>query len=172
VLELWTNEFLQAMNNKAITPTLMYTVENVNFNANVETVGNKETISLQNLPIERNIESFKCILCKDEPSFASKKGLALHVEMAHAHSRETTNEYLKKNIGLSFKEVVESRKDLAIVKEEPELIKCELTNKRPHADDVPHLIGDVSITKKKRRPPPGLIKINPDPEPIMEDHSC
>ena len=73
VLELWTNEFLQAMNNKPITPTLMYLVENVNFNAQ-KGKGEKFDVSLLSKlqPIKPETSSFKCILCKDEQNFTSR----------------------------------------------------------------------------------------------------
>ena len=181
VLELWTNEFLQAMNSKTITPTLMYLVENVNFNANAATGDKKETIWVQKTPILKKSDSFKCILCKDEPSFSSKKALALHVEIAHAHSRETTSNFLKKNIGLTFKEVVESCKDPVSVsgshEREQLLLQGRTMNipesnlKRPRPDDLPTMIGNVSIVKKKRRPPPGLIRIDTDPEPANKDNN-
>ena len=131
----------------------MYLVENVNFNSNVGDGKNMEIICLQKNSSEKTIDSFKCILCKDEPSFAAKKALALHVEMAHAHSRQTTNEYLKKNIGLTFKEVVESSKNIESNSASP--IKIEKMHGK---------IGEVLIIKKKRRPLPGLIRINCDPE--------
>merc|ERR1719471_1661948 len=51
-------------------------------------------------------ETFKSILSKDEPSFESRKSLAHHVELAHAHSRVSTNEILKKTVGLSSTEGV------------------------------------------------------------------
>merc|ERR1719384_728044 len=124
---------------------MMYLVENVNFNAEAGS-GEKFEIAKLNKPTAlKQTEVFKCILCKDEPSFASRKGLALHVEIAHAHSRETTSDFLKKNIGLTFKEVVESSHE-----ETPgpdELCSNESTSlKRSHTDVV---IPDVSIVKKK-----------------------
>jgi len=183
VLELWTNEFLQAMNNKTITPKLMYLVENVNFNAGADGEERSETVRIQKTPINRKADSFHCILCKDEPSFASKKGLALHVEMAHAHSRQSASDFLLQNNGFSFKEVVESSTNITIdentkileeaPKQEDDLedIKdfpvSDILNhnlKRASSDEVPSRIGDVSIVKKKRRPPPGLIRIGSQQE--------
>ena len=166
VLETWTNEFLQAMNNKNMSPTLMYLVENVNFNAKPSAENKKEIIQLQNAQILKKSDSFNCILCKDEPSFASKKGLALHVEIAHTHSRETTSDFLKKSIGFTFKEVVQSCEDTITDHVSYDNNKSS-TFKRP--GDTPSVMSDIAIVKKKKRPVPGLIKINTDSAPISED---
>ena len=73
VLDIWTNEFLHAINNKALTPNMMYMVENVNFNAQ-KGKGEKFDVSqlskLQSIKPETS--SFKCILCKDEQNFTSR----------------------------------------------------------------------------------------------------
>ena len=108
VLEIWTNEFLTAINTKSLTPTIMYLVENVNFNAEAGS-GEKFEIAKLNKPTAlKQTEIFKCILCKDEPTFASRKGLALHVELAHAQSRAGTSEILQRNTGLDFSQSVET----------------------------------------------------------------
>lgn len=106
VLDIWTNEFLHAINNKALTPSIMYMIENVNFNAKRGGQGEKvdqvKFFQPKPLNLATSAETFKCILCKDEPFFDSRKSLALHVEMAHAHSRVTTNEILKNTVGITF----------------------------------------------------------------------
>ena len=109
VLDIWTNEFLRAINNNALTPSMMYMIENVDFNAKRGSLGEKieQVRFVQPMPMTLpEAETFKSILCKDEPSFESRKSLAHHVELAHAHSRVSTNEILKKTVGLSSTEAV------------------------------------------------------------------
>ena len=71
VLDIWTNEFLHAINNNALTPNMMYMLENVNFNAQKGKAAEFDTSQLSRLqPVKT--ESFQCIICKDQPSFTSR----------------------------------------------------------------------------------------------------
>ena len=97
VLEIWTNQFLAAINTKALTPSLMYLVENVNFNAEAGS-GEKFEISKLHKPTTlKQTKILKCILCKAQTTFASRKGLALHVELAHGRCRDSESDNLQRD---------------------------------------------------------------------------
>merc|ERR1711976_313635 len=63
--------------------------------------------------------SFKCILCKDEQNFTSRKGLTLHMEIAHQQCGKMTSELVKKNLGLSFAEIIENAQRLSVRRTAP-----------------------------------------------------
>ena len=142
VLEIWTNEFLAAINAKALSPTMMYLVENVNFNAEAGS-GEKFEIAKLNKPTAlKQTEVFKCILCKDEPSFASRKGLALHVELAHAQSRAQSSQILQRNTGLDFPQSVET--------------SGSVSRKRPPAE-LPRKRNGLTVIKKVKMSPLNIL---------------
>merc|ERR1712117_466841 len=87
-------------------------LENVNFNAQKGKAAEFDTSQLSRLqPVKT--ESFQCIICKDQPSFTSRKGLTLHIELTHPQSGVSSTDVIKKSLGLSFAEIIENAQKMS-----------------------------------------------------------
>ena len=72
VLDIWTNEFLAAVNSEGVTPAVMCMVENVNFYAQKGSVQKLDSARHRSETPHKKSGPFKCVLCKEVQSFNSR----------------------------------------------------------------------------------------------------